>query len=141
MSNRNNLTRSRRGFVGLLRGVLGTSAYVLDHTGSQLQFVPAAPKAAAATPVPRLGPQVPPSPMTREAHWSRLKAVVDRALSRGHDVSDRQDAARQQLDAAEYALDTLLDDLGTVMPGYGRSRPGATTGGRRDASADLRFAA
>jgi type VI protein secretion system component VasF len=135
-----NQPSARRGFVGLLRGVLGTSGYAMDLSASRQQVMAASTKVPATAPVPRL-PLAPQFPMSREAHWSRLTAVVDRALSRGHDVNDRQDAARQQLDAAEYALDALLDDLGAVMPGYGRSRPGATTGSRRDLSVDLRLAA
>jgi hypothetical protein len=56
-----------------------------------------------------------PKPMSRATHWQRATAVVERSIVRAADVSMHQAAAARQLEAAEYALHCLLDELGSVM--------------------------
>jgi ClpP class serine protease len=53
--------------------------------------------------------------MSAEAHWVRVSAVVARSVDRAHDINEQQNAARQQLDAAEYTLHRLIEELNSVM--------------------------
>jgi hypothetical protein len=57
----------------------------------------------------------PATPMSADAHWARVSAVIQQSASRAQGMSDRHLAARQQLDAAEYTLQQLIDDLNVVM--------------------------
>lgn len=47
--------------------------------------------------------------------WQRVTGVVELALSRAADMSAHQAAATRQLEAADYALHTLLGELNQVM--------------------------
>jgi hypothetical protein len=53
--------------------------------------------------------------MSAEAHWGRVSAVVARSVDRAHVINQQQAAARQQLDAAEYTLHRLIEELNEVM--------------------------
>jgi hypothetical protein len=57
----------------------------------------------------------PAAQMSAEAHWGRVSAVVARSVDRVHGINERQAAARQQLDAAEYTLHRLIEELNEVM--------------------------
>jgi hypothetical protein len=50
-----------------------------------------------------------------ETQWQRLSAVVELSLTRAADMSAHQAAAARQLEAAEYALHSLLGELQGVM--------------------------
>ncbi len=50
-----------------------------------------------------------------EGHWSRVVAVVDQAAQRTANVMQAQARALESLQAADYALDRLLEDLSDVM--------------------------
>ncbi len=48
--------------------------------------------------------------------WSRVTGAVSRAIDGVGDIKRWQVSAEQQLDAAVYAIDGLLDELAEVMP-------------------------
>ena len=50
-----------------------------------------------------------------DGHWSRVVAVVDQAAQRTANVMQAQARALESLQAADYALDRLLEDLSEVM--------------------------
>ncbi len=54
-------------------------------------------------------------PLSVEAHWLRATTAVEHSLRRAGDMGEHQAAALRQLQAAEYALHMLLDELGSVM--------------------------
>jgi hypothetical protein len=56
-----------------------------------------------------------PKATTRETHWQRTTAVVERAITRAADMAANHAAAARQLEAADYALHSLLHELGGVM--------------------------
>jgi hypothetical protein len=58
--------------------------------------------------------------ISSENQWGRVSSIVEQSVARSHEIQDRQGAARQQLDAAEYALHCLLDELQVVMPSMAR---------------------
>jgi hypothetical protein len=60
------------------------------------------------------------SPLSSENQWGRVSSVVEQSVARSHEIRDRHGAARQQLDAAEYALHCLLEDLQGIMPSMAR---------------------
>jgi hypothetical protein len=53
--------------------------------------------------------------MSAEAHWARVSAVVERSVEQAHAIGEQHSAARQQLDAAEYTLHRLIEELNEVM--------------------------
>jgi hypothetical protein len=55
--------------------------------------------------------------MTPTAHWDRVSAVVRTSFARVETVNGCHSLARQQLDVADYTLQTMLDELRAVMPG------------------------
>jgi hypothetical protein len=70
-------------------------------------------QASAPVPVPlRAALRV---PLTADAQWARLNAVVVGSTDRALGISLQHAQARDQLDAAAYALHLLLAELGTVM--------------------------
>jgi hypothetical protein len=78
-------------------------------------------RASAAAP---LNVAIAPAPMSNllssENQWGRVSRVVEQSVARSHEIRDSQGAARQQLDAAEYALTCLLQELQVVMPAMAR---------------------
>jgi hypothetical protein len=68
----------------------------------------------AALPVVSDTPQLT-APLSAETHWARVSAVVARSVERAQDIGQQQSAARQQLDAAEYTLHRLIEELNEVM--------------------------
>ena len=57
----------------------------------------------------------PAAQLSADAHWARVSAVVERSVHRANGISEQQAAARQQLDAAEYTLHRLIEELNDVM--------------------------
>lgn len=53
--------------------------------------------------------------MSLAAHWSRATRIVETAITRSAGVRSLHDAASQQLQAADYALHTLLLELEGIM--------------------------
>jgi hypothetical protein len=53
--------------------------------------------------------------LSAEAQWQRVSAVVERSIQRAQGIGEQQSAARQQLDAAEYTLHRLIEELNEVM--------------------------
>ena len=53
--------------------------------------------------------------LSADVQWSRVSSVVERSVERAHGIGAQQSAARQQLDAAEYTLQRLIDELADVM--------------------------
>jgi hypothetical protein len=83
---------------------------------------PASAKLAADTvgPVQHSGqPPVHPLVVMRAlspaAQWARVSAVVELSVQRAQGIGAQQAAARQQLDAADYGLQQLIEDLNGVM--------------------------
>jgi hypothetical protein len=62
-----------------------------------------------------LTPAVSRRPMTADAQWARLNAVIVGSVDRAHGISNQHTQARDQLDAAAYALHLLLAELRPVM--------------------------
>lgn len=56
-----------------------------------------------------------PSALTKETHWQRATSIVELSLSRVTEIMANQAAASRQINAAEYALHSLLIELGGVM--------------------------
>lgn len=50
-----------------------------------------------------------------DGHWSRVIAVVDQAAQRTASAMQAQARALESLQAADYALDRLFEDLSDVM--------------------------
>lgn len=61
------------------------------------------------------------APLSRETHWSRITSVVDTSMTRAAVIMASQEQAARQLDAADYALHSLLRELEDVMPGLASS--------------------
>jgi hypothetical protein len=55
------------------------------------------------------------APLSPEAQWQRVSAIVEQSVQRAHGIGEQQSAARQQLDAAEYTLHRLIEELNEVM--------------------------
>jgi hypothetical protein len=66
-------------------------------------------------PVPQKVPALVRPPMSADAQWARLNAVIVGSVDRAQGISSQHSLARDQLDAAAYALQVLLADLSTVM--------------------------
>jgi hypothetical protein len=56
-----------------------------------------------------------PGVLSKETHWQRATSIVEQSLSRVTDIMANQAAASRQINAAEYALHSLLIELGSVM--------------------------
>jgi hypothetical protein len=71
----------------------------------------------APGPVPRRDFVIQLKTLTPAAHLERVSAIVRHSFTRVEAVNGMQALARQQLDVADYALQTLMDDLRVIMPG------------------------
>jgi hypothetical protein len=49
------------------------------------------------------------------SQWDRLSKVIGRSIDRARGVPELQSSARDQIDAAEYALNEIRNDLNAVM--------------------------
>jgi serine protease inhibitor ecotin len=50
-----------------------------------------------------------------DAQWQRVTGVLEQATGRAAAIAEAHAMARQTWQAADYALDRLMDDLSTVM--------------------------
>ncbi|MGH1419370.1 MAG: hypothetical protein ACRBCJ_10985 [Hyphomicrobiaceae bacterium] len=79
-----------------------------------------APVSATVAEVPANGSL---EPLSRAKQWDCVTGVVTRAIDGASSVERWQQAAEDQLDAATYAINGLLDELLPVMPqSFGQSR-------------------
>lgn len=56
-----------------------------------------------------------PGAMPKQTHWQRATSIVELSVARASDMTACHAAASRQLEAAEYALHSLLAELGSVM--------------------------
>ncbi len=87
--------------------VLAVAVFIADRSVAGRWTWYSKPKRAVAGPFPRQ--------LQGESQWQRVTAVVDRSVVRTSQLVLQQAAAERQLEAAEYALHCLLQDLGGVM--------------------------
>jgi hypothetical protein len=59
---------------------------------------------------------VKPEPLAPAERWSRATGMITSALGSFDRVSEYQTAASTRLDAADYTLQHILEDLAAVMP-------------------------
>lgn len=88
------------------------AAPIFDSIRSRLVFLPA--KAA-----PR---QVEPRRLTLSEQWNHIATIVTGAASRAEEAARCHASATLQLDLAQYALTSLVDELSAVMDVGGRRR-------------------
>jgi hypothetical protein len=55
------------------------------------------------------------SPMSIGAQWLRLAGIVSKAIERAQQANECHRAATRQIDLAQYALSSLVDELSAVM--------------------------
>jgi hypothetical protein len=89
-----------------------TAASLVDTAATLAKPIPAQPLRGTAA-VSR--PEQPAAQMSADAHWARVSAVVERSVVRANGISEQHVAARQQLDAAEYTLHRLIEELNEIM--------------------------
>lgn len=73
--------------------------------------VSTSPRRAGST----IGAPMVPAQATTELQWNRVTGLVGAATEKASAVASAQRLATEKLDAAEYALGQLLDDLSAVM--------------------------
>ena len=91
----------------ILLATLGVAIYSADQIAGGKWNLLHRPEPGAAKSFPAV--------MPRDAHWQRATGVVDLALTRAATMVAWQNGAARQLEAADYALHTLLDELRGVM--------------------------
>jgi hypothetical protein len=64
-------------------------------------------------------------------HWQRLTNVIASNIAAARGTADLQAAARVKLDAADFALSRIFEDLADVMPGLDRRPAAVPIAGRR----------
>jgi hypothetical protein len=75
-----------------------------------------AARARRAWPAAAPTPHVQPAPLSIEDRWTRATGAISAAIAGCGRVERLQDAALSQIDAADYALQHLLEELSTAMP-------------------------
>jgi hypothetical protein len=88
------------GHVAVVRGNSASTPGPIAQISVAAQPIAAAAAAAILSP---------------EAQWQRVSAIVEQSVQRAHGIGEQQSAARQQLDAAEYTLHRLIEELNEVM--------------------------
>lgn len=61
--------------------------------------------------------------MARDEQFARLSGIVARGVTRADDASGFHKSAALQLDLAQYALSSVMDELSVVMAVPGRGSP------------------
>jgi len=79
-------------------------------------WAPLWPRLAVRLSLPRLKPAREFRPLARAEHWGHAAGAITTAISGLERIQDLQVAAARQLDAAEYALQHLLEELKAAMP-------------------------
>ena len=98
-----------------LAGLLATTAGLRGDAGAGL------PSSASAR--HEAVPVATPKRLSLAEQWIRLTGVLSTAISGAQNAGQLQAAATQQLDLAQYALSTLMDELAAVMTVPGRREP------------------
>lgn len=62
-----------------------------------------------------------PARLSASAHWQRVADVIDRSIETRLIALRRHSDALTQIDAAEFALSRVVDELAAVMPGLRRT--------------------
>jgi hypothetical protein len=71
----------------------------------------------------RIGPrQIEPRRLTISEQWSHISGIITGAASRAEEATRCHASATLQLDLAQYALTSLVDELSAVMDVGGRRR-------------------
>lgn len=85
--------------------------------GALLRIVSAVIATGNVRPVPeaRTAAAFPAPCRDEDAHWTRVSGLVASAVETAHAVRRVQAAAIEKIDAADYALAQLLDDLEMVL--------------------------
>lgn len=91
-----------------LRRPIG-AAMTAAATFSVMRIDPVAARRAVEARIPQ------PAKLTAEHQWAAATTVVSASLERAQSAGRSHDAARMQVEAARYALDELIQDLGDVM--------------------------
>jgi hypothetical protein len=88
--------------VAAFRSLIGAHARLMPHAQSP------AVRARAI--------EAGPAPLSRADGWTRATGAITAAIAGFERIRDLQAAAASRLDAADYALQRLLEDLAMVMP-------------------------
>lgn len=97
----------RRAMLGLFGAV---RPYASDLVGACGRLI----KGRRAHPAPLI--RMEPAPLGIEGQWRRATGIIRSALASFRDIETFQAAAARQVDAADYALQLLIQDLGAAMP-------------------------
>lgn len=70
----------------------------------------------------------PRDPVHGLVQWQRIAGILESRIDAAHLIVDRQSKALTQLDAAEFALSKIVEDLSAIMPlayrrGVGAQQP------------------
>jgi hypothetical protein len=102
------MTKSSKTLIEFLRQLMG-------HNGQSI------PRVTVPSPAPtqalRRDFVIPLNALAPSAHLDRVSTIVRTSFARIEAVNGYQAMARQQLDVADYALQSILDELRAVMPG------------------------
>lgn len=97
----------RRAMLGLIGAVRRHASDILGACGRLIE-------SRRARPAPLIRMQ--PAPLGIEGQWQRATGIIRAALVSFRDIQTFQAAAARQIDAADYALQLLIQDLGAAMP-------------------------
>jgi hypothetical protein len=81
----------------------------------------------SAARIPLTANSVPAATLSLADQWAKLSGILMGAVNQAENAQHLQKAATQQVDLAQYALSTLVDELSAVM----------SVEGRRDRKAEL----
>ncbi len=93
--------------VVVMAMMLATAAMATGRLPSGLLRFARTPRRPVAVPFPQ--------PLDPAAHWQKATSIVELSLNRAASMSASQQAAARQLEAADYALHLLLEELNQVM--------------------------
>jgi len=96
------------------RAMLGFSGVVGDYASDLLGACGRLIDSCRARPAPQIRMQ--PAPLGIEGQWQRATGIIRAALASFRNIQTFQAAAARQIDAADYALQLLIQDLGAAMP-------------------------
>ncbi|MGO4682557.1 hypothetical protein [Hyphomicrobium sp. 2TAF46] len=99
-------------FDGIYAAISRASASVFDFLRSQMT-------SSSAKEMPR---QSEPRRLSLAEQWSQISGIVMGAASRAEEATRCHASATLQLDLAQYALTSLVDELSAVMDVGGRRR-------------------
>jgi hypothetical protein len=117
------LTTIGAGLVAAAAPLVLVSKQVL--TGAERSKVRAPDFKVVGTPVAEAAPSTPirivAQPAPAGQHWQRLTNLIAADITGARTARDMQAAARVQLDAADFTLSQIMQDLAQVMPGLSMS--------------------